>query len=119
MADVASPGAPAHGAESDPERARLEGDVFAQAFAAIDRVLRSELNLERPARLDEELAADLQLDSVSLLTLVVELENQFQVALREEDAEGVRTVRDLAALVAARVLEAGATAAPFSTGERR
>ena len=119
MADSVSPCNPANGAASAPQPARLVDDAFAQAFAAIDRVLRSELNLERPARLDEELAADLQLDSVSLLTLVVELENQFQVALREEDAEGVRTVRDLAALVAARVLEAGATAAPFSTGERR
>ena len=83
----------------------------AEALAAIDSVLRSELQLDRPARPEDQLAADLQLDSVSLLTLVVELENRFRVALREEDAAQVKTVADLAALVATRALEARTGAA--------
>ena len=82
-------------------RALLE----AEAFAVVDRVLRAELKLERPALRSDALAADLQLDSVGLLTLVVELENTFRVALREEDAAEVRTVGELCALVAARVVE--------------
>ena len=104
---MGEPGTPAGAsAESGAERASIE----AEAFGIIDRVLRGELNLGRPARLEEELAADLQLDSVGVLTLVVELENRFRVTLREEDAAEVRTVRDLAALVAGRVLEASEAA---------
>ena len=47
----------------------------------------------------DDLVADLQLDSVALLTLVVGLEDKFRIALKEEDAAAVRTVRELAALV--------------------
>jgi len=75
------------------------------ALKEIQRVLKSELQLQREVRLEDDLAADLQLDSVSLLTLVVELENAFRIALREEDSAHVRTVAELAELVAARARE--------------
>lgn len=68
----------------------------------IRRVLREELGVDREARPEDDLVSDLQLDSVGLLTLVVGLEDRFRVALAEEDAAKVRTVRDLAALVAER-----------------
>jgi acyl carrier protein len=68
----------------------------------ISRVLNSELQLQREVRPEDDLALDLQLDSVGLLTLVVELENTFRIALREEDSASVRTVGELAGLVAAR-----------------
>ena len=51
---------------------------------------------------------DLQLDSVGLLTLVVDLEDHFRVALKEEDAAVIRTVAELAALVLRRREEAAA-----------
>ena len=70
--------------------------------AEIRRVLREELGQTREPRLDDDLVSDLQLDSVGLLTLVVGLEDRFRIALAEEDAASVRTVRDLAALVDAR-----------------
>lgn len=88
------------------------GQLEAEALACVRAVLRAELGLSRDAGADEDLARDLQLDSVGLLTLVVELENRFRVALREEDAAEVRTLRDLCALVAARTLEARAAPAP-------
>jgi acyl carrier protein len=69
----------------------------------IGRLLRDELGLRRAVRSEDDLVADLQLDSVGLLTLVVGLEDRFRVALAEEDAANVRTVADLAALVASRV----------------
>jgi acyl carrier protein len=69
----------------------------------IGRLLHDELGLRRAVRAEDDLLADLQLDSVGLLTLVVGLEDRFRVALGEEDAANVRTVKDLAALVAARV----------------
>ncbi|HZX93729.1 MAG TPA: acyl carrier protein [Myxococcales bacterium] len=79
-----------------------------EVLGEIRRVLREELGLSREARPDDDLIADLQLDSVGLLTLVVGLEDRFRVVLAEEDAAAVRTVRDLAALVAQRRGEAAA-----------
>jgi len=70
-----------------------------EAIAEIRRVLRDELGLSREVRPDDDLVSDLQLDSVSLLTLVVGLEDRFRIALEEQDAAAVRTVRDLAGLV--------------------
>ena len=85
-----------------------EEALVPEALACIDRVLRLELRLERPVRAEDRLVHDLQLDSVTLITLVVELENTFRVALREEDAAEVHTVRELALLVARRKVEANA-----------
>jgi len=77
-----------------------------EVLGEIGRVLRDEIGLSRPPRPEDDLVADLQLDSVGLLTLVVGLEDRFRVALKEEDAAAVRTVRDLAALVLRRREEA-------------
>lgn len=73
-----------------------------EVLVEIRRVLREELGLSREARPQDDLVADLQLDSVGLLTLVVGLEDRFRIALSEEDAAGVRTVSDLVALVSRR-----------------
>ena len=73
-----------------------------EVLAEIGRVLREELGHSREPRAEDDLVADLQLDSVGLLTLVVGLEDRFRIALAEEDAAAVRTVGDLAALVAQR-----------------
>ena len=70
-----------------------------EVLAEIRRVARDELGLSRAVRDGDDLVADLQLDSVALLTLVVGLEDKFRIALKEEDAAAVRTVRELAALV--------------------
>jgi len=74
-----------------------------EVVAVISRVLRDEVGVDRAVRPEDDLQTDLQLDSVGLLTLVVGLEDHFRVALAEEDAAGVRTVADLAALVASRI----------------
>jgi acyl carrier protein len=73
-----------------------------EVVAVIGRVLRDEVGISRPIRPEDDLLRDLQLDSVGLLTLVVGLEDHFRVALQEQDAAAVRTVGDLASLVAAR-----------------
>jgi acyl carrier protein len=74
----------------------------AEVIAVIGRVLRDELGVAREVRAEDDLLADLQLDSVGVLTLVVGLEDHFRIALGEQDAADVRTVGDLAGLVAAR-----------------
>ena len=73
-----------------------------EVLQEIRRVVKDELGVERTVRLEDDLFTDLQLDSVGLLTLVVGLEDRFRIALAEEDAAGVRTVQQLAALVVAR-----------------
>jgi acyl carrier protein len=73
-----------------------------EVIAVIGRVLHDEVGLRRAVRAEDDLLTDLQLDSVGLLTLVVGLEDHFRVALAEQDAAAVRTVGDLASLVAAR-----------------
>jgi acyl carrier protein len=73
-----------------------------EVLQEISRIVREELGLAREPVPADDLVADLQLDSVGLLTLVVGLEDRFRVALEEEDAAKVRTVNDLAALVVRR-----------------
>jgi acyl carrier protein len=79
-----------------------------EVLGEIGRVLREELGMQREVRPGDDLVRDLQLDSVGLLTLVVDLEDRFRVALKEEDAAVVRTVAELAALVLRRREEAAA-----------
>jgi acyl carrier protein len=76
-----------------------------EVAAEIARVLREELGLSREVKPGDDLVTDLQLDSVGLLTVVVDLEDRFRVALAEEDASRVRTVGELAALVSRRAEE--------------
>ena len=73
-----------------------------EVLQEISRIVREELGIARVPQPDDDLLADLQLDSVALLTLVVGLEDHFKVTLEEEDAAKVRTVQDLAALVVSR-----------------
>ena len=78
----------------------------AEVLAEVRRIFAMELGRQETVELQHELAADLQLDSVQLLTLVVGLENRFRIVLAEEDAGEVRTVEDLLRLVALRRAEA-------------
>lgn len=88
------------------------GDLAAAAptgeavLAEIRRVVAQELGLTRAVEPADDLLADLQLDSVGILTLVVGLEDRFRVALAEDDAASLRTVGDLASLIVRRAQEA-------------
>jgi acyl carrier protein len=84
-------------------------EVQTEALAEIRRVFASELGIEREIREEHDLMRDLQLDSVGLVTLVVALEDRFRVRLPEEAASEVRTVRELAELVARADHQKGAT----------
>jgi acyl carrier protein len=74
----------------------------AEVVETIRSIARSELELERTVQPGDDLLADLGLDSLGLTVLAVGLENRFRVKLSQEDAVGVRTVADLAALVVRR-----------------
>jgi acyl carrier protein len=68
----------------------------------IRAIARTELELDRPVHPEDDLLADLGLDSLGLTILAVGLENRFRVKLSQEDAVGLRTVADLASLVVRR-----------------
>ena len=83
----------------------MAGEV--EVLESIRAIARAELEVERAVQPGDDLLADLGLDSLGLTVLAVGLENRFRVKLSQEDAVGIRTVSDLARLVARRT-EAGA-----------
>lgn len=72
------------------EREILEG---------VAAVAREHLGYEGALRPDMRLVEDLELDSIRLLTLAVEVENRFRVCLDEDDEQAIETVGDLVAVV--------------------
>ncbi len=68
----------------------------------IRRIVSRELDWKGPVEPAHHLMRDLQLDSLGLTVLAVELENRFRIRLSLEDSVGVSTVGDLMRLVAAR-----------------
>ena len=66
---------------------------------AISEVARDKLDLEGEVRLDMRLVEDLQLDSIRLLTLAMEVEDRFKICLDEEDEEAIVKVADLVEVV--------------------
>ncbi len=62
---------------------------------AISEVARDKLDLEVELHRDMRLVEDLQLDSIRLLTLAMEVEDRFEICLDEEDEEAIVTVADL------------------------
>jgi acyl carrier protein len=82
----------------------------AEILSTVRELLRAQLGYEGPVAPESELAADLGLDSVKLLTLVVELENAFRVALEPEEGETLATVGQVVALIERCLAARGAAA---------
>lgn len=63
------------------------------------RIHRDKLDGDGEVRRDQRLIEDLRLDSLQLLTLAVEIEDHFRIAIEEEDEAVLETVGDLTDLV--------------------
>ena len=74
----------------------------AEVMAEIQRIARNELELEREVRPEDDLLGDLQLDSLSLTVLAVALEDKYRVKLDDPETSSMRTVGQLAELIARR-----------------
>lgn len=61
----------------------------------VARVADRHLGWEGELRPEMHLVEDLELDSLKLLILAVEVENHFQICLDEEDEAAIETVADL------------------------
>ena len=79
-----------------------------EILRGVEQVAREHLNRPGELRLDMDLIEDLELDSLLLLTMAVEVENRFRIYLEEEDEAAIRTVGDLVDTVQ-RKLEQGAS----------
>jgi|GEM_PF-6781650 len=73
----------------------MNGEAVLEAIRALLR----ELGVEARVEPQSDLAADLGLDSVKRLALVVELENRLHVVLEPGEDEEVATVAQLVSLV--------------------
>ena len=87
----------------------LESSVLSE----IRRIVSQELDGQGTVEPGHHLTRDLQLDSLGLTVLAVELENRFRIRLSMEDSVGVTTVGDLMHLVATRAGEASAPEESF------
>ena len=70
-----------------------------EILRVISEVARTKLDLERELSVDMHLVEDLELDSIRLLTLAMEIEDHFEICLDEEDEETIVTVADLVGVV--------------------
>jgi acyl carrier protein len=83
----------------------------AAILAGIEAVAREHLDIQQALPLTTRLVEELQLDSVRLLTLAIEVENRFRICLDDGGELAVETVADLVAAVR-RALAAEAGTAP-------
>jgi acyl carrier protein len=89
-------------------------DEQAYVLGELCRIMAAELG-GRPVGPDDDLVADLGLDSLTMTAVVVAIEDRFALTLCDGDAVGVRTVAELARRVVARRAAASASAsAPAS-----
>jgi acyl carrier protein len=72
----------------------------AQVLAGLQRIGQVQLGVTRTIKPSDELYRDLDLDSVQIITLVIEIETYFKVALTTEAAARARTVGDLCRILA-------------------
>ena len=77
----------------------------ALVMVEIRRVVERELAAPRAIEPGDRLVDDLGLDSLTLTTLAVELEDRFQIILSDEEATRIKTVAELARCVASRVAQ--------------
>lgn len=80
---------------SEPDRAQLRLRIL--------EIARSELALDQP--IDEAQDLSLQLDSVQRLTLVVALEDAFEICFDPEEDEEIRSLEQVIDLVARKVAD--------------
>ena len=70
-----------------------------EILSEVARLAREKLDYHGPVRSELHLVEDLELDSLRLLTLAVEVENTFRIRLDQEDEEAIETVADLVAVI--------------------
>jgi acyl carrier protein len=71
----------------------------AEILAAVQEVAREHVGFEGTLDPDQRLVEDLELDSIKVLTMVVEVENRFRIVLDPEMESEIVTVDDLVRVI--------------------
>lgn len=91
-----------------PEPESGPGTSLPAILDGIAEVAREHVGWRGELAPEMRLVEDLRLDSLRLLTLAVEVENRFRVALDEDDEAEIETVGDLADVVVGKLAADGA-----------
>jgi len=75
----------------------------AEVLATVAEIARIHLTWSGTLRPEMRLVEDLRLDSLSRLTLAIEIEDHFRIRLDDEDESGIETVADLVAAIRSRL----------------
>ena len=70
-----------------------------EILCTVRDLARRHLDWSGPVRPEMDLVEDLQLDSLKLLTLAVQVENHFQICLDPADEAKIRRVADLVSAI--------------------
>ena len=69
-------------------------------FEKVKAIIANELNIdESKITLESSLSEDLGADSLDAVELIMALEDEFGVEVNDDDAQGIKTVGDIVALV--------------------
>jgi len=68
---------------------------MSETFVEVERILREICNWARALQPETQIVADLGLDSIGQLDLVVALENRFEIALELDEDQEVITIAHL------------------------
>lgn len=88
-----------------------------EILRGIEAVAREHLDRQEQLEPGMDLVEDLELDSLLLLTLAVEVENRFRICLSQDDEASIRTVGDLIGVVHRKLSERGDQKNPLARHE--
>ena len=71
----------------------------AEILSRLAEIARQKLDYDGELTVESRLVEDLELDSIRMLTLAMEVEDHFRICLDEDDEAGIVTVADLVAVV--------------------
>ena len=70
-----------------------------EILRALECLAHDKLDWRGELREDMRLAEDMQLDSLQLMTLAVEVENHFRIVLQPDEEAGIEKIGDLVRLI--------------------
>ena len=74
----------------------LKGTKYNRGTKMIDKILSDRLNIDLDSISDEkDIVEDLGADSLSVVEIIMDIENEFDVSIPDEEAEGLHTVGQL------------------------
>ena len=76
-----------------------------EIFARVSEIIRQQTELDRPLTESTHILSELKLDSILQLSLVVALENDFEICFDPEDEATISTLGSIVAIIDRRLQE--------------